>query len=416
MVLGDMSERAVRRQGGDEIDRRDRARDAAPLAPPQRKHARKAIDSFDIPAQPLPEAQPRRLTASERKALRQRRQSTKTPPLPVAAPPQRMESRGGSRTLVAVGSMLIVGLTVITFGGGRLFSRVTDPTSEPTSVAPGGGVSTPSMGVPALASPDLGFAPDPGDATSAGATDRAPVVCIDAGHGGRTNRGRVPLAVNTYSWLDEASLVLQHAWDLEARLKQYGYTVAMTRRTDTAVNASEADVNGDGKTARDGASFGTLDDLQARIDICNEANADLLISMHINGFDRPTARGYETWFTKERPFGDQSWRFATLAYRALQNQLAPLGYVLPENEERGVLPDTTADVDTEHAQFKNFVLTGPAVEGKVDPSRMPGAIVETLFLTNDGDAAILASSEGRDAIVTAYEIAILQYFQEYPPE
>jgi len=317
--------------------------------------------------------------------------------------------------MVAVGSLLIVGLTVITFGGGRLFGRVTDPRGEPTSITTAGGVPTPTTGVAAVASPDLGFAPDPGNATPAAATERIPVVCIDPGHGGRTDRGRVPLAVNTYSWLDEASLVLQHAWDLEARLQQDGFTVAMTRRTDTEVNASGADVNGDGKTARDGVSFGTLDDLQARIDICNAANADLLVSMHINGFDRPTARGYETWFTKERPFGDQSWRFATLAYRALQNQLASLGYVLPENEERGVLPDTTADVETEHAQFKNFVLTGPAVEGKVDPSQMPGAIVETLFLTNDSDAAILGSPEGRDAIVTAYEIAILQYFQEYPP-
>jgi hypothetical protein len=47
---------------------------------------------------------------------------------------------------------------------------------------------------------------------------------------------------------------------------------------------------------------------------------------------------------------------------------------------------------------------------------MPGAIVEALFISNDGDAAVLASPEGQQAIVTAYENAIVEYFERYPPE
>jgi N-acetylmuramoyl-L-alanine amidase len=46
---------------------------------------------------------------------------------------------------------------------------------------------------------------------------------------------------------------------------------------------------------------------------------------------------------------------------------------------------------------------------------MPGAIVEALFVSNDLDAAVLATPGGRNAIVTAYEEAIVQYFTEYPP-
>jgi N-acetylmuramoyl-L-alanine amidase len=46
---------------------------------------------------------------------------------------------------------------------------------------------------------------------------------------------------------------------------------------------------------------------------------------------------------------------------------------------------------------------------------MPGAIVEALFVSNAGDAAVLSSPEGENAIVTAYENAIVEYFEEYPP-
>ena len=45
---------------------------------------------------------------------------------------------------------------------------------------------------------------------------------------------------------------------------------------------------------------------------------------------------------------------------------------------------------------------------------MPGAIVESLFISNDADAYFLASDAGHEAIVTAYEAAIVQYFNEFP--
>ena len=49
--------------------------------------------------------------------------------------------------------------------------------------------------------------------------------------------------------MEEAMLVLEQAWDLEARLQQRGYNVVMTRETDTSVNVDGRDVNGDGRTA-----------------------------------------------------------------------------------------------------------------------------------------------------------------------
>jgi N-acetylmuramoyl-L-alanine amidase len=220
--------------------------------------------------------------------------------------------------------------------------------------------------------------------------------------------------------MEEAMLVLEHAWDLEARLKQRGYDVIMTRETDTAVNVEGRDVNGDGRTAAHDPPRSNrnknLDELQARINVCNAGNADLLVSMHVNGFSTGSPRGFETWFTRERQFGDRNAVFATLAYAHLKEQLANVGYVLPAEDERGVLPDTTADVQMEHSLFRHFIMTGPEVPGVVTASKMPGAIVEALFVSNDVDATILSAPEGRNAIVTAYENAIIEYFERYPPE
>jgi N-acetylmuramoyl-L-alanine amidase len=41
---------------------------------------------------------------------------------------------------------------------------------------------------------------------------------------------------------------------------------------------------------------------------------------------------------------------------------------------------------------------------------MPGTIAEALFISNDGDAQILATDQGRQVIVDAYIRAIVAYF------
>jgi N-acetylmuramoyl-L-alanine amidase len=330
-------------------------------------------------------------------------------------PKSRPESQVRSKGITLAGTMLILGLTVLAFAGGRLFGRVEEP-------ATGAQVETVAQTVPA---PELApIAPElePVEQTPMALPAtfaRAPVVCLDPGHGGE-DRGFTRFFENDIPAMEESMLVLEHAWDLQARLEQRGYKVVMTRQTDTAVNIEGRDVNGDGRTAAHDAPRSNrnknLDELQARIDICNAANADLLVSMHVNGYSTGGPRGFETWFTRERQFGDRNAVFATLAYAHLKEQLTNVGYKLPAEDERGVLPDTTADVQMEHSLFRHFIMTGPEVPGVVKASKMPGAIVEALFVSNDGDAAVLSTPEGRNAIVTAYENAIVEYFERYPPE
>jgi N-acetylmuramoyl-L-alanine amidase len=330
-------------------------------------------------------------------------------------PKSRPETQVRSKGITLAGTLLIVGLTVLAFAGGRLFGRVEEP-------ATGTQVETAAQTVPepelAPEAPVLGPVEETPVALPA-AFARAPIVCIDPGHGGE-DRGFSRFFENDIPAMEEAMLVLEQAWDLEARLQQRGYKVVMTRETDAAVNVDGRDVNDDGRTAAHDAPRSNrnknLDELQARINICNAANADLLVSMHVNGYSTGGPHGFETWFTRERQFGDKNAVFATLAYAHLKEQLAKIGYVLPAEEERGVLPDTTADVQMEHSLFRHFIMTGPEVPGVVKASKMPGAIVEALFVSNDGDAAVLSIPEGRSAIVTAYENAIVEYFERYPPE
>jgi N-acetylmuramoyl-L-alanine amidase len=330
-------------------------------------------------------------------------------------PKSRPETQVRSKGMTLAGTLLILGLTVLAFAGGRLFGRVEEPnTSLP--------VETVAQTVPApelaAVAPELTPAVETPIALPA-TFERPPIVCLDPGHGGE-DRGFARFFENGIPAMEESMLVLEQAWDLEARLQQRGYKVVMTRETDTAVNVDGKDVNGDGRTAAHDAPRSNrnknLDELQSRINVCNAANADLLVSMHVNGYSTGGPHGFETWFTRERPFGDRNHIFATLAYAHLKEQLAKVGYVLPAEDERGVLPDTTADVQMEHSLFRHFIMTGPEVPGVVTASKMPGAIVEALFVSNDVDAAVLSTMEGRSAIVTAYENAIVEYFERYPPE
>jgi N-acetylmuramoyl-L-alanine amidase len=240
--------------------------------------------------------------------------------------------------------------------------------------------------------------------------ERVQTVCIDPGHGG-SDRGRVREADALFPLLEEAEYTLIQGLQLRDRLEARGYVVVMTRTTDTDVNANEADVNGDGKTKADSERDGIFDEMQARINICNRAQADLMISIHINGYDTERPSGYETWYTLDREFGAQSRRIAELTHEALGSQLAAAGYT---PEARGVKDDGSVSVDDSDPTLESHMLiTGPELPGRLTPSQMPGVIVEGLFITNPDDAAFLVSDGGISAIVTGYENAVIAYFNEY---
>src|SRR5215217_8925304 len=230
------------------------------------------------------------------------------------------------------------------------------------------------------------------------AQDGRNIVCIDPGHGGE-DLGNVRLE-NGRIALQEKDFTLKHSLMLADRLRKKGFEVVLTRETDSEVNPSNEDVNGDGEVAPEGGPARTeqLDDLQARVNICNLAAADLLVSIHYNGAENTFLSGYEVWFNDEREFSGRSEAFATFMHEALGEAYAKAGY---DANDRGI-------------GIEDHVVTGPARPGELVPSEMPGAVIEGLFLSNDEDAAFVESDIADETIVGAYEQAITRYFSVYP--
>lgn len=262
------------------------------------------------------------------------------------------------------------------------------PTPFPTSTP------LPTLEPTPLPAPPPTLAPTPVPSPVAGVAGR--IVCIDPGHGG-ADLGNVRVEDNQIV-LREKDFTLDHSLLLAERLRLQGIEVVMTRTTDTEVNPDNIDVNNDGTVAaaEGEANSNQTDDLQARINICNQAGADILVSVHYNGAENVFLQGYEVWYNGDRPFSDESARLASLMHTQLGIQFAAAGY---EAFDKGI-------------GLEDHGLTGPARPGDLVPSEMPGIIVEGLFLSNDEDAAFVVTEAAASALVTAYEQAILNYFAE----
>jgi N-acetylmuramoyl-L-alanine amidase len=141
-----------------------------------------------------------------------------------------------------------------------------------------------------------------------------------------------------------------------------------------------------------------LDDLQARVNICNLANADLLVDVHYNGAENTALQGYEVWYNDQRPFSGRSRAFAEMLHTALGEAYAAAGY---DANDRGI-------------GIEDHAVTGPERPDKLVPSNMPGAVIEGIFLSNEDDAAFMSSDVAEETLVGAYERAIKEYFSVYP--
>jgi N-acetylmuramoyl-L-alanine amidase len=261
------------------------------------------------------------------------------------------------------------------------------------------------------------YAPNPG----------AIVVAIDPGHGGCLDWG-VPDPSERGVELAEKTLTLEIAGRLRDRLTAEGIGVVMTRDGDDALAGDDypaldchgppwRDVNGDGMTG-----FGddalpeatrTRDELQARLDLANLAQADALVSIHINS---PSEGGQsieiafsETFYTDETPWGaDVTARLAELVEAGVVDRLDSLATY--ERGDRG----TTAH---------NFYMVAPPLleETEERPNRwaqptrgglMPVVLAEVGSITLRAEHDLLSSAPGQDAVAAGLFDALATFFGE----
>ena len=175
------------------------------------------------------------------------------------------------------------------------------------------------------------------------------VVVLDPGHGGRD-----PGAVGR-GGLQEKTVVLPVSLRVAEILRAQGVQVILTRPDDRTL------------------------DLQPRVDIANQANATIFISIHANAISlsRPEVNGIETYY-----FSESGRRLAEV----IHDTILPVSGM----RDRGV------------KQARFFVLRNTA---------MPAALLEIGFVTGSEDVTRLTDPAWRERMAQAIADGILRYLQ-----
>lgn len=247
--------------------------------------------------------------------------------------------------------------------------------------------------------------PAPSPTVSPSPTPLPPLVAIDAGHGG-DDLGARHFTREGNMDLYESAINLQLALRIGAKLEARGYRVMYTRDGDYYPNRDKVDLNGDGV-------FCDRDDLIYRNQLVNQAGADLLLSLHMNGWEHPDEElvrvtgGTTTYYCSDRPFADRSLRFATLVQEHVLAAVERLGL---EPTDRGVqVGHTLADGSSDGY---HLIMFGPEDHVILEATQMPGALSEPMFMSCDAEAAAMSSEEGLEALAEAHVEAVVAYFEE----
>lgn len=227
------------------------------------------------------------------------------------------------------------------------------------TVAPASGFGTPYPGE-TLAPGTSGYpiASPPGTWKYGTPQNGSKLIVIDPGHGG-SDSGALG------NGLIEKNLTLDISQRLKALLIAQGWTVKMTRERDVdvaRVNAADAE------------------ELQARVDVANLQNARLFISVHINSFPTQQLNGTMTFYTKasDKPLAD-----------AVQRDLIPLLGTKDDGVRAGRLYVTRR-------------------------TTMPAILVETGFISNPGDAALMRSPDFLQNVAQGIANGVRDYTRSQP--
>jgi N-acetylmuramoyl-L-alanine amidase len=235
-------------------------------------------------------------------------------------------------------------------------------------------------------------------------------VFLDAGHGGPDPGASGSTSAGVH--VDEADLTLPVVLDAARILRADGYRVVVSRTADTSVaRLGPDDVSGGGTLTLQGEHADTA----ARVTCANLAQAQALVSVHFNSFSDPSARGTLTTYDAVRSFAPASQRLADLVDNEVVTALDATGLSVPD---RGVVTDDAVGAEAlspEAQAYGHLLLLGPAAPGWLDqPTAMPGALVEPLFLSNQAEAAVADSTSGQEAIASGITTAIDQFLSSRP--
>ena len=198
------------------------------------------------------------------------------------------------------------------------------------------------------------------NAMQASVHSRVYTVVVDAGHGGIDGG-----ATGKQTKVQESDLNLEIAKKLKDKLKESGINVVMTRNSFAGLYGTTAK----GFKKRD---------LEKRVKIINSANADAMVSIHLNCYSSPSRRGATTFFRADK---QESEKLATSIQKSF-NKLS--------------------------AQPKDY----SALKGDyylLNESNCPSVICECGFLSSPEDEKLLITEEYQNEIAEKIFYGIIEY-------
>ncbi|MDD7938333.1 N-acetylmuramoyl-L-alanine amidase [Actinomycetospora lutea] len=295
-------------------------------------------------------------------------------------------SRGPRRALEAVIVLLLAAASLVL----GVASQEPPPASGPR----GGGAAAPA---PAPVALDPSAPPGGCLALPPSGPGPAATVALDAGHGGPDPGSEGRSADGTV--LREKDLTLAVTRAAAERLRARGTTVVLTRSTDALGTPLGRGAVQDGALTTDASQL----DLLGRVRCANLARADALVSVHFNSFAEAEVGGTETLWEPGRSFAAENRALAQSLQTTIRARLTAAGHA---PLDRGIADDSSGA----EAGGGHLVLLGPRIPGYIDePSAMPGALVEPLFLTNPGDLAAIAEPAGTDALGDAVATGVTDF-------
>ncbi|MGN1097981.1 MAG: N-acetylmuramoyl-L-alanine amidase [Clostridia bacterium] len=192
------------------------------------------------------------------------------------------------------------------------------------------------------------------------------IIVLDAGHGDPD--GGAVGATGTV----ESTLNLAVAKKLQKQLESRGYTVIMTRETESGIHTEKS------KTIREKKK----EDMYNRLDIINSSGADLFISIHMNLFRTEKYHGAEVLYSDK-------FENSLLLAELIQAELVAID---PENQTRTV---KKSDGD---------ILL-------LRQSEIPAVLVECGFLSNIEEEKLLKNKKYQERLACAICDGIVEYYR-----
>jgi len=189
-----------------------------------------------------------------------------------------------------------------------------------------------------------------------------PVIIIDAGHGGEDG------GTQSAAGLLEKDVNLDIALRLASLMKQFGCEVVLTREDDRMLYTEN--IKGTKKTQ----------DLRSRWEIAKQYPSSLFVSIHANSFPKPKYSGVQVYWSPNDRASENAAQLIRTAVRE---------YLQPENER-----------ETKRADSKIYLL---------DRITTPAVLVETGFLSNPEEAAMLGDAQYRARVAAVICKALCDY-------